>query len=203
MVVVDWNSTILNCPRWDWQSEDYEQRIHESISAVHKAWTNSSYDGLLCFSQGAALGGLLCLLQHHGKLQFKFDFCILVSGFVPDTHREKYTSVGDERIQVPSLHITGDKDSIIESSRSKDLAKFFLDGEVCQHPGGHYLPYTGIFFLFFLYFCILDFFVLLYFCIIVKILLYSGDTKDAVLRFLESQAQTLSAKEDTEVVKEV
>jgi len=157
---------------WDWQSEDYEQRIHESISAVHKAWTNGSYDGLLCFSQGAALGGLLCLLQHHGKLQFKFDFCILVSGFVPDTHREKYASLGNERIKVPSLHITGDKDSIIESSRSKELAKFFLNGEVCQHPGGHYLPYTG-------------------------------DTKDAVLRFLDSQAQRLSAKEGIEVVKEV
>ena len=173
---------------------------------MHKAWTNGSYDGLLCFSQGAALGGLLCLLQHHGKLQFKFDFCILVSGFVPDTHREKYASIGDEGIQVPSLHITGDKDSIIESSRSKDLAKFFLNGEVCQHPGGHYLPYTGFFN--FLSFCTFVFFifctfVLLYYCQHPGDLLYSGDTKDAVLRFLESQAQRLSAKEDTEVVKEV
>merc|ERR1712180_490619 len=75
---------------WDWQSEDYEQRIHESISAVHKAWTNGTYDGLLCFSQGAALGGLLCLLQHQGKLQFKFNFCILVSC---RTHTRRNTTV--------------------------------------------------------------------------------------------------------------
>ena len=163
MVAVDCNSTILNISRWDWQTEDYEQRIHESISAVHKAWTNGSYDGLLCFSQGAALGGLLCLLQHHGKLHFKFDFCILVSGFVPDTHREKYASLGNERIKVPSLHITGDKDSIIESSRSKYLVKFFLDGEVIQHPGGHYLPYTGIF-IFLFFFCTFVFLIFLYFC---------------------------------------
>ena len=110
---------------------------------MHRAWTKNRYNGLLCFSQGAALGGLLCLLQHNGKLPFNFDFCILVSGFVSEKHKDRFSALGGERIKVPSLHITGEKDSIIESSRSEELTRQFLNGEVCRHPGGHYLPYTG------------------------------------------------------------
>ena len=129
---------------------------------MHQAWRNNSYDGLLCFSQGAALGGLLCLFQHTGKLPFTFNFCILVSGFVSDKHKDKFATLDEERIRIPSLHITGEKDSIIAGSRSEELAEHFLDGQVCRHPGGHYLPYTG-------------------------------DTKDAVLGFLEGQVKELVA----------
>ena len=134
---------------------------------MHQAWTNNSYDGLLCFSQGAALGGLLCLLQQTGKLPFRFNFCILVSGFVSDKHKDKFAALGEDRIQIPSLHITGEKDSIIDGSRSEELSREFLDGQVCRHPGGHYLPYTG-------------------------------DTKDAVLGFLEARLKDLVAKEEAE-----
>merc|ERR1712226_1150181 len=95
------------------------------------------------FSQGAALGGLLCLLQHTGELPFRFNFCILVSGFISDKHKYKFAILGEERIQIPSLHITGDKDSIIDCSRTEELERQFLGGQMCLHPGGHYLPYTG------------------------------------------------------------
>merc|ERR1712032_241823 len=150
-----------------WADEEHEKRLDESIAAVHQAWTNGSYDGLLCFSQGAALGGLFCVLQHTGKLPFRFDFCILVSGFVSDKHRDKFATLGEERIRNPSLHITGEKDSIIDASRSEELARQFLEGQVCRHPGGHYLPYTG-------------------------------DTKDAVLGFLEARLKELRTQEETD-----
>merc|ERR1712037_133022 len=150
-----------------WAEEEHEERISESIDAVHQAWASNSYDGLLCFSQGAALGGLLCVLQHTGKLPFRFNFCILVSGFVSDKHKDKFATLGEERIQIPSLHITGEKDSIIDGSRTEELSSQFLDGQVCRHPGGHYLPYTG-------------------------------DTKDAVLGFLEARVKELVAKEEDE-----
>ena len=66
-----------------------------------------------------------------------------MSGFVSEKHKDRFSALGGERIKVASLHIAGEKDSIIESSRSEELARQFLNGEVCRHPGGHYLPYTG------------------------------------------------------------
>ena len=90
-----------------------------------------------------------------------------MSGFVSDKHKDKFVNLGEERIRIPSLHITGEKDSIIDGSRSAELAQQFIDGQVCRHPGGHYLPYTG-------------------------------DTKDAVLGFLEARVKELVAQEEAE-----
>ena len=90
-----------------------------------------------------------------------------MSGFVSDKHKAKFATLGEERIQIPSLHIIGEKDSILDNSRSEELAQQFLDGQICRHPGGHYLPWTG-------------------------------DTKDAVLGFLEARVKELAAKDEAE-----
>ena len=129
---------------WRSTSEEVDKEMEqESIRVISKAWKQGEYDGLLCFSQGAALGGLLSVLQHTNKLDFRFDFCILVSGFVSDKHREEFGNLGGEQVEVASLHIMGEKDAIIEAARSEELATRFREAKVCLHPEGHYLPYTG------------------------------------------------------------
>ena len=102
------------------------------------AWLESlsftEFDGVLGFSQGAALAGLLAGLR--GDL----GFAILVGGFVspePD-HRSLYRSLAGSR--VPSLHLIGDADSIVEPRESMRLAEVFTDSVVAQHPGGHVIP---------------------------------------------------------------
>ena len=126
---------------FSWWLRGEEERLEESLALVERTVLEGGYDGLLCFSQGAALGGLLARLQHRGTLQLHISFCILVSGFIPDRHRAKFSL--EDRIRLPSLHILGQKDLVIEEARSMQLADQFQEPTVCLHPGGHFMPYTG------------------------------------------------------------
>ena len=126
---------------FSWWPRGEEERLEESLALVERTVVEGGFDGLLCFSQGAALGGLMARLQHRGTLQLHISFCILVSGFIPDRHRDKFSL--EDRICLPSLHILGQKDLVIEEVRSRQLADQFQEPTVCLHPGGHFMPYTG------------------------------------------------------------
>merc|ERR1712080_482847 len=103
------------------------------------------YDGILCFSQGASFGALLCLLQAEGKTKIDSPFYILASGFIPDLHRERFDRLRSEGgVEIPSLHVMGEQDTVIVCSRSRELAAQFQDCAVCVHPGGHYIPHAGV-----------------------------------------------------------
>lgn len=100
------------------------------------------FDGILGFSQGAELLGLICCLKSKNLFQAEFKFAILVSGF--KSHCPAYSSYYDLKspINIPSLHIWGDTDQIIVKERSEALFNLF-DAAVTQkivHPGGHFLP---------------------------------------------------------------
>jgi fermentation-respiration switch protein FrsA (DUF1100 family) len=110
---------------------------------VERAWAAGCYDGLLGFSQGAALGGLLGHMQHNGSLAFTFDFCILVSGFVPDRLRERFDCAPEGGLRVASLHVVGEKDALVPPAGCLELAGRFRAPSVLRHPGGHFLPHTG------------------------------------------------------------
>ena len=64
---------------FSWWLRGEEERLEESLVLVERTVLEGGYDGLLCFSQGAALGGLLARLQHRGTLQLHISFCILAS----------------------------------------------------------------------------------------------------------------------------
>ena len=117
-----------------------EEDLEESLAAVTKVCIESHYDGLLGFSQGAALAALLCLLQHQGRLNTHLTFSIIVSGYISHQHKSWFQ---ETIISTPSLHIIGKKDSILWAVRSRELAARFLSPRVSLHPGGHYLPWTG------------------------------------------------------------
>ncbi|KAK9449644.1 serine hydrolase FSH [Limtongia smithiae] len=101
--------------------------------------TEGPFVGLVGFSQGAVLGGMLVnklaeLVPTHPKLRF----AVLFSGFkaeAPGT--EKYFPV-----TIPTLHITGEKDSIVPPARSESLVNACVEAgrKVYQHPGGHFVP---------------------------------------------------------------
>ena len=124
-----------------WLLEEEDKRLEESLALVEGTVREGGYHGLLCFSQGAALGGLLARLQHRGTIQLDICFCILVSGYIPGRHRDKFSL--EDRICLPSLHVVGQKDVVLDQSRSRELAAQFQDPVVCLHPGGHFLPHTG------------------------------------------------------------
>jgi predicted esterase len=103
------------------------------------AWLKSlsfeeEFDGVFGFSQGAALAGLLAGLRDD------VGFAIIVGGFMSfePEHRPLYEAV--LRSRVPSLHLIGASDSIVEPAESRRLAGLFTDPVVALHPAGHVIP---------------------------------------------------------------
>ena len=100
------------------------------------------FDGVLGFSQGAALTALLVGLRAPDGIPtaarpLAFDFAMMVGGFVsndPD-HASLYASRASYAL--PSLHILGLSDGIVPASDSRALAARFENPVVLEHPGGH------------------------------------------------------------------
>lgn len=91
-------------------------------------------DGLLGFSQGAALAGLVCALREGGDGRFPFRFALLVAGFPA----EAAGAAG--ALRVPSLHVFGQADRVIPAAESRALAARFAQPVLLAHEGGHFVP---------------------------------------------------------------
>jgi fermentation-respiration switch protein FrsA (DUF1100 family) len=119
---------------------------HEGFSGWERSrdwvieWLSAAprIDGLLGFSQGAALTGLLAALRdsHPGALDF--EFAIMVGGFTSTMpqHAELFL----RKLTVPSVHVTGRADTIVPRRDSLLLADRFADPLVLEHSGGHVIP---------------------------------------------------------------
>ncbi|XP_030547001.1 rhodanese-like domain-containing protein 6 isoform X1 [Rhodamnia argentea] len=98
------------------------------------------FDGILGFSQGAAMAALVCARKDNLKGEMDFRFAILCSGFALNLAEFERGS-----INCPSLHIFGSdhgRDRQIPNEASADLAEYFENGSrvVIQHEGGHIIP---------------------------------------------------------------
>jgi pimeloyl-ACP methyl ester carboxylesterase len=105
------------------------------------------FDGVLGFSQGAALTGVLAGMRSmDGRVSDQapllFDFAIMIGGFRSEmpAHQEMYAATG--RYTLPSLHIMGGSDSIVPAADSRRLAGQFNSPLILEHPGGHVIPDT-------------------------------------------------------------
>lgn len=134
---------------WWFTSEDnsYQSRIktdfciglEDSLNLVTKVIAEEGpFDGILGFSQGAAFSAIICGLIEKDALPFKINFAIIVAGFKSlfDGHKELYS----KSVTIPSLHVIGESDEVINNERSKELVSVFEDNTVLMHPGGHYVP---------------------------------------------------------------
>ncbi|NWH63509.1 OVCA2 Esterase, partial [Geococcyx californianus] len=114
--------------------------LEESLSAVAAALAEQGpFDGLLGFSQGAALAAMVCALRARGDPRFQpVAFAILVAGFASraPAHGHFYR----EPIALPTLHVVGDADMVIAAPLSRELARRFVEPVVLSHPGGHFVP---------------------------------------------------------------
>ncbi|XP_057493087.1 rhodanese-like domain-containing protein 6 isoform X3 [Actinidia eriantha] len=98
------------------------------------------FDGMLGFSQGAAMAASVCSQQRVLKGQIEIRFVILCSGF-----DLKLSDHKQESIHCPSLHIFGNdqgNDRQISSQASRELASLFDDGcrVIIEHEFGHIIP---------------------------------------------------------------
>lgn len=115
--------------------------LEESLGTVAQALNKlGPFDGLLGFSQGAALAALVCALGQAGDLRFPLPrFIILVSGFCPRGHGLK-EPILQSTLSLPSLHVFGDTDRVIPSQESVQLASQFPGAITLTHSGGHFIP---------------------------------------------------------------
>lgn len=116
--------------------------LEESVEAVREAVKDlGPFDGVLGFSQGAALVAMLCSLQQQNlEPRFRFRFAILVAGFrsACSEHQRFYEPTAP--VLIPSLHVFGQEDRVIPEKMSRELLPAFQDPEVLTHPGGHFVP---------------------------------------------------------------
>ncbi|XP_041582725.1 esterase OVCA2 [Vulpes lagopus] len=115
--------------------------LEEALGTVAQALKRlGPFDGLLGFSQGAALAALVCALGQAGDARFPLPkFIILVSGFCPRGLGPE-ESVLQGPLSLPSLHVFGDTDCVIPSQESMQLASRFTGAITLTHPGGHFIP---------------------------------------------------------------
>jgi pimeloyl-ACP methyl ester carboxylesterase len=105
------------------------------------------FDGVLGFSQGAALTSLLVGLRAaDGPLgdqrPLSFDFAMMIGGFKCDSPEFAHLYAARENYRLPSLHIMGESDVIVPAADSRVLAAQFDSPVVLTHPGGHVIPST-------------------------------------------------------------
>ncbi|KAK7401102.1 hypothetical protein VNO78_12416 [Psophocarpus tetragonolobus] len=98
------------------------------------------FDGILGFSQGAAMAALISAQQQKLKGEMDFKFVVLCSGFAL---RMKEMECGP--IKCPSLHIFGNehgKDRQIANQVSKELTSLYDSdcSAVVEHDCGHIIP---------------------------------------------------------------
>lgn len=104
------------------------------------------FDGILGFSQGAAMAGIVCKLRKE-FVEFKeLKFAILVSGFVARSERTLWIWDGgsgkEGKIDLPVLNVYGRKDQVVDIKESRRLGRMFREDQFwcLVHEGGHVVP---------------------------------------------------------------
>lgn len=115
--------------------------LEEALETVAQALNQlGPFDGLLGFSQGAALAALVCALSQASDPRFPLPrFVILISGFCP-RGLSCQESILQSPLSLPSLHVFGDTDRVIPSQESMQLASRFTGAVTLTHSGGHFIP---------------------------------------------------------------
>lgn len=125
-----------------YMAQDYTdccKGYEESLELIKKTFEEQGpFDGILGFSQGASLVSLLCGLREQNPDMLKFDFAILVAGF--KSRQSSHGCLYSVPMTVPTLHVYGDTDKVIQKEMSEDLLQYFVKPKILQHEGGHFIP---------------------------------------------------------------
>lgn len=111
-----------------------------SLEAIRRAESAlGSFDGILGFSQGAAMVGLYLA----DNPQFSFKFVIYVASFKSKSEAHRHLYDASRQISIPSLHVFGDTDLVIPKPLSLNFLDTCKDPQTLNHPGGHFVPAAG------------------------------------------------------------
>ncbi|KAJ1830455.1 Ovarian cancer-associated protein 2 [Coemansia sp. RSA 2711] len=135
---------------WWWmrRGRSFEARgIGKTLDLIGKLLTEQGpFDGIVGFSQGAALAIVICALLagREGPLSLgavehpQMKFLLLAGAFQLEVPEYEYLYQGE--FDVPSLHIVGAYDTVVEPERSRQVQGCFAAPEVFEFVGGHFIP---------------------------------------------------------------
>ncbi|XP_076439483.1 esterase OVCA2-like [Babylonia areolata] len=115
----------------------YDLSLSTILQAVKE---QGPFDGILGFSQGAAMVALV-LGEQEKQSEKWFQFAILVAGF--KSRSSPHDALYEKKISIPTLHVFGETDKVIQKDMSEDLLQYFEDTVTLQHQGGHFIPAGG------------------------------------------------------------
>jgi len=139
-------------PRGWWRSDVTRMRtdgLEESLAFLRDILRTQRFEGVLGFSQGAALAALVAALLERPQTyppflvdgeppHPPFKFCVAVSGFkVPGPLSAAIFSDG---YATPTLHVLGRNDILVVEERSRTLINVSIGKRVVEHDGGHFVP---------------------------------------------------------------
>ncbi|KAJ6618731.1 serine hydrolase FSH [Mycena sp. CBHHK59/15] len=138
---------------WTWNQNKTEAvGLLDSLILIRDILKTRTFDGVLGFSQGAAMAAVLAALLEKPHLHPPFlvdgipphppfKFCVSVSGFkVTDPLAGLIFGAG---YSTPTLHIIGKTDVIVAEERSDKLVQVSTNARVEEHGGGHFVPSKG------------------------------------------------------------
>ena len=119
------------------------ERTRDALIARFAA--DGPFDGVFGFSQGAALTGLLVGLRAVGgsptpERPLRFDFAVMVGGFPSNDPELARLYARPDAYALPSLHVLGRADGIVQPADSRALASRFANPAFVEHGGGHVIP---------------------------------------------------------------
>jgi len=128
-------------------ASDCDKGFDGSLDLIQKTFElHGPFDGVLGFSQGAALVALLSLIKTRNPEMLspavKFDFAVMVAAFKSKStkHSHWYDVEGQPKVTIPTLHVIGYEDRVIRKPLSEDLLDLFHQPDKVFHSGGHYVP---------------------------------------------------------------
>ncbi|MEQ1569389.1 MAG: DUF924 family protein [Myxococcota bacterium] len=117
-----------------WHADDEHRTYAGWEDSIRVLDEHLPADGVLGFSQGGAVAGLLAALRTD-----RLRFAICVSGFPSRADAHRMLTVPGS-IDLPSLHVYGQQDVLVDRDRTLQLAACFVEPRVVSHPGGHFFP---------------------------------------------------------------
>ncbi|TFL02817.1 serine hydrolase FSH [Pterulicium gracile] len=146
----DINSSVEYRAWWRWKEEENKAiGLDETLLLLKETLQNRKFDGVLGFSQGAALAALLAALLERPHIHPPFlvdgnpphppfDFCVAVAGFrLRDPIADAILS---EPFNTRTLHVLGRTDIMVPTERARHLLDLSANSRLEEHDGGHFLP---------------------------------------------------------------
>ncbi|KAJ5287096.1 Serine hydrolase FSH [Penicillium angulare] len=149
---------------WTWLQpetiDDFYPKINETLAYIATIMKESGpFDGVIGFSQGGALAAMVAsLLEENRKEGFAraednallypnsfaaldhppLRFFVSIAGYAASN--PAYRAFYEPPIQIPSLHLLGSMDTVVDETASTKLTEICENSTVVWHPGGHTIP---------------------------------------------------------------